>query len=131
MLHDDDYQVRGIIARRLPPALLPLMAADRDEQVRCVVAQRLDMPGLWRLATDASPTVRRIVAERVPAPLLGQLAADSDWGVRWQVAQRADLATQAALLRTLATDPDPEVRALADERLAPSLPPLHEVFRHG
>ena len=131
MLHDDDYQVRGIIARRLPPALLPLMAADRDEQVRCVVAQRLDMPGLWRLASDASPVVRRIVAERVPTPLLNQLAADSDWGVRWQVAQRADIATQVALLRTLATDPDPEVRALADERLAPSLPPLHEVFRHG
>ena len=131
MLRDEDYQVRSIIARRLPLALLPLMAADRDEQVRCVVARRLDMPGLWHLASDASPVVRRTVAERVPAPMLAQLVADSDWGVRWQVAQRADLATQAALLRTLAADPDPEVRALADERLAQALPALHEVFRHG
>lgn len=131
MLRDDDYQVRSIIAKRLPLALLPLLAADRDEQVRCVVAERLDMPGLWRLAGDASATVRRIVAERAPVPLLNQLAADSDWGVRWQVAQRADLATQAALLRVLAQDPDPEVSRQAQERLADTIPPMHEVFRHG
>jgi hypothetical protein len=131
MLRDDDYQVRTILAKRLPLALLPLLAADRDEQVRCVVAERLQMPTLWRMAGDKSAAVRRIVAQRAPVPLLGGLVADADWLVRWQVAQRADLRSQAALLQTLATDSDTEVRRQALERLADTTPAWHEVTPHG
>jgi hypothetical protein len=131
LLHDPDYQVRAVVARRLPQALLPMLAADPDEQVRRVVAERLEMPALWRLAHDTSPAVRRLVAERAPVPLLTALATDADWGVRWQVASRADVATQQALLRSLARDADPEVRALAGERLASHLPAVLEVFGHG
>jgi hypothetical protein len=107
------------------------MATDADEQVRRVVAERLPMPALWRMASDAAPSVRGIVAQRVPLPLLGQLAADAHWAVRWHVADRAALHDQAALLHTLARDPDTEVSRRALERLADHIPPLHEVLRHG
>lgn len=117
MLQDPDEAVRGVLARRLPLALLPRLAADVDEEVRRLVAERLPMPALWRLASDTAPRVRRVVAERAPQPLLHHLAADADWSVRWAVAQRLCPQRQAAALRRLADDADPEVRALAAERL--------------
>jgi LRV protein FeS4 cluster/Leucine rich repeat variant len=120
MLHDPDEAVRGVIARRLPLALLPMLASDADEEVRRIAAQRLQMPALWRLASDPSARVRRIVAERAPQPLLHHLAADADWSVRWEVAQRLNPLAQGEALQRLAADPDPEVRAMAAERLAAS-----------
>ena len=78
------------------------------------------MPALWRLADDPAPRVRRLVAERAPQPLLHHLATDADWSVRWEVAQRLCPQAQGDTLRRLAEDPDPEVRAMAAERLAAS-----------
>lgn len=118
LLGDPDYEVRTVVARRLPVALLPLLAGDADTQVRRAVAERIEMPAMWRMAQDDAPEVRRIIARRLPPGLLTTLATDPDWAVRWEVAERLDPGQHAALLQRLTQDEDPEVRLLAQQRLA-------------
>jgi hypothetical protein len=106
---DPDYQVRQIVAQRLPEALLPMLMHDTDLQVRLAWRSACPCPRCGAWPTMAAPEVRRVLAQRLPVPCWPLLATDSDWTVRWEVAGRAAGAT----LARLAADVEPEVRERA------------------
>jgi hypothetical protein len=78
---------------------------------------RVPLEVLSELADHTDPRIRSLVAmRRASAPLLIHLAEDTEVTVRLRVAYNAKAPEE--VLRLLATDRDPEVRRVADERLA-------------
>jgi hypothetical protein len=65
------------------------------------------------MINDDAPEVRRIIAERLPASDLAVLRGDHDWLVRYAVAERIAITDLGCLLN----DPEPDVQAIARERL--------------
>jgi hypothetical protein len=115
MKDDPDYGVRLLVARRAPPALLVGLIHDAESEVRLEVARRLPMPQLLALCDDTELAVRRQVTRRLPRYLLSKMATDPAWEVRYEVAERAEAALAARLAEE---DAEPEVRAMAAQRLA-------------
>jgi hypothetical protein len=125
MKDDPDYGVRLLVARRAPAALLTGLVRDAESEVRLEIARRLPMPQLLVLCDDKELAVRRQVTRRLPRHLLSKMATDPAWEVRYEVAERAEAALAARLADE---DDEPEVRAMAAQRLA-SL--IEKAWREG
>jgi len=66
------------------------------------------------MADDPEDDIRRLVAERIDLASLVLMYQDQDWVVRYRVAERA----LPDLLEKMRHDPEPDVRALVEARLA-------------
>ncbi len=108
--------MRLVVARRLPPELLVVVANDVDSEVRRVAARRMTLSALPAMVGDPEPMVRLEVAERLPPERLHLLARDPDMRVRFTVAERIDLASLAAFR----DDPELVIQELVAARLASS-----------
>ena len=82
--------------------------------MRKVVAARLPPFALHMLAGDPEPEVRAIVAERALPGLAATLLKDEEWWVRLAAVGNAPL----EFLPPLTADPEVEVREAAQARLA-------------
>jgi hypothetical protein len=86
--------------------------------VRKVVAGRLPPFALHLMAADPEPRCARVVAERALPGLAAALLQDPEWWVRLAAVGNAP----TDLLPPLADDPEPEVRDAVRARLADNPP---------
>lgn len=114
MIHDPDYYVRLVLARRVGPGLLARLVADPEPEVRRAVARRAPVEWLVGMARDSDADVRYEAAQRLRADLLAFLKHDRDWRVRFEVASRLPLRG----LADMAGDEDRLVREMVTARLS-------------
>ena len=65
MIADDDPTVRVIVAERLKPERLNVLANDPDLRVRFTVAERCPLDEVHRFLGDAEDVVREIARARL------------------------------------------------------------------